>query len=451
MKTGTMGIFILLVLVPLLYLHADTLEDFRATWNNPAIVKRIDDGIEQHRKGDVSILVTDKEDKALPNIQVSAVQQSHGFLFGANLFVLGQLATPEMNAGYEQAFTRIFNFASLPFYWADLEPEPGKPRFGKDAPYIWRRPPPDVLLAWCKEHDITPKGHPLLWHTINPEWMPAEPDALRAAYKKRFGEIAERYGNDIPIWDVVNESLVCPATYPLYSQDRSYVPWAFEQAHQAFPDDTLLMINEVMHVSHKPVVENAYLDQVKALLASGTGIEGIGFQFHFFSRQELDKHFPGNSVYGPENLLNVYERFSELGLPLYITEITIPGSGDNGPAIQAEVVEHLYRLWFSIKGMAGITWWNLVDKTAYGNEGQALGGLVDETLQPKPAYQALDRLINQEWKTEYTGKTDADGSVAFRGFSGSYQIKATAADGTEHLSALQIMAGKENAMTLVLK
>ncbi len=441
---------LILALVPVVWVHADFIKDFRAVWTAAEVVQKIDAGIEQHRKGDAVLLVTDKEGKPLPGVTVSAVQESHAFLFGANLFVLGQMATPELNAGYEQAFTRIFNFASLPFYWADLEPEPGKPRFGKDAPYIWRRPPPDALLAWCEAHAITPKGHPLLWHAINPVWMPTEPDALRAAYTKRFGEIAERYGNDIPIWDVVNESLVCPDTYPLFSADQAYVPWAFEQAHQVFPDDTLLMINEVMHVSHKPVEENAYLKQVKTLLAAGAGIEGIGFQFHFFSRQELDKHFPGNPVYRPENLLNVYERFSELGFPLYITEITIPGSGDNGPAIQAEVVEYLYRLWFSIKGMAGITWWNLVDKTAYGNEGQALGGLVDETLQPKPAYQALDRLINQEWKTEYTGKTDADGRLVFRGFAGNYQIKATAADDMEYASPLQIVEGKENAVTYVL-
>lgn len=451
MKSKSVALLGLLILLPVMYLHADTQQEYLAAWRDPAFVKKVDVGIEQHRKGDAVILVVDKEGSPLRDIQVSAVQKSHAFLFGANLFVLGQLATPELNVGYEQAFSRIFNFASLPFYWGDLEPERGKPRFGKDAPYIWRRPPPDALLAWCKAHNITPKGHPLLWHTINPEWMPAEPDALHAAYIKRFGEIAERYGNDIPIWDVVNESLVCPATYPLFSQDRAYVSWAFEQAHQAFPDDTLLMINEVMHASHKPVEENAYLKQVKALLASGAGIEGIGFQFHFFSRDALDKQFLADPAYTSDNLWQVYETFSALGLPLYITEITIPGSGDNGPALQAEAVEHLYRLWFSIKGMAGITWWNLVDKTAYGNEGQALGGLVDETLQPKPAYAVLDRLINKDWKTDYTGKRDADGRVTFRGFAGDYRIKATAADGTARVSALQLAAGKENAMTCVLE
>ncbi|OQB42541.1 MAG: hypothetical protein BWY09_00445 [Candidatus Hydrogenedentes bacterium ADurb.Bin179] len=75
---------------------------------------------------------------------------------------------------------------------------------------------------------------------------------------------------------------------------------------------------------------------------------------------------------------------------------------------------------------------------------------MDETLQPKPAYQALDRLINQEWKTEYTGKTDADGRLVFRGFAGNYQIKATAADDMEYASPLQIVEGKENAVTYVL-
>lgn len=451
MKSKSVALLGLLILLPLMYLHADTQEACCAAWRDPAFVKKVDAGIEQHRKGDAVVLVKDKEGKPLPGVTVSAVQQSHAFLFGANLFVLGQLATLELNAGYEQAFTRIFNFASLPFYWGDLEPERGKPRFDKNAPYIWRRPPPDALLAWCKAHAITPKGHPLLWHTINPEWMPAEPDALHAAYTKRFGEIAERYGNDIPIWDVVNESLVCPAGYPLFVEDRAYVSWALEQAHQAFPDDTLLMINEVTHVSHKPVEKNAYLKQVKALLASVAGIEGIGFQFHFFSRDALEKQFLADPTYAPDNLWQVYETFSELGLPLYITEITIPGSGDNGAALQAEVLEHLYRLWFSVKGMAGITWWNLVDKTAYGNEGQALGGLMDETVQPKPAYTVLDRLINKDWKTDYTGRTDADGRITFRGFAGTYQVTTAAPDGTKKVFALQLKPGKENILTYTLE
>mgnify|MGYP000979139105 FL=1 len=214
--------------------YAGPIEDSRARWSDAEALQRIESGIEQHRKGDLVVRVLDEDGRPVSGAEVMAVQKTHAFLFGANLFVLGQLATPELNARYERAFTGLFNFASIPFYWKDLEPEPGALRFAETAPYLWRRPPPDVLVAWCQAHGITPKGHPLLWHSINPDWVPKDPDALRAAYVKRFEEIAARYGDKVAIWDIVNESLVSNDTYPLYTPDQAYVPWALSRPTACF-------------------------------------------------------------------------------------------------------------------------------------------------------------------------------------------------------------------------
>ena len=51
------------------------------------------------------------------------------------------------------------------------------------------------------------------------------------------------------------------------------------------------------------------------------------------------------------------------------------------------------------------------------NEGQAT-----KDLERKPAYDALDELINHEWKTNTTVKADENGKVQFRGFKGKYRI-----------------------------
>ena len=37
---------------------------------------------------------------------------------------MGQMK--EKNRAYEEAFLQLFNFATVPFYWDDLEPEPGQ-------------------------------------------------------------------------------------------------------------------------------------------------------------------------------------------------------------------------------------------------------------------------------------------------------------------------------------
>ena len=60
--------------------------------------------------------------------------------------------------------------------------------------------------------------------------------------------------------------------------------------------------------------------------------------------------------------------------------------------------------------MAGVTWWNLGDGTAVKGENEAKGGLMDEELKPKAAYRALDELINRQWKTHATAKTDERGA-----------------------------------------
>ncbi len=69
-------------------------------------------------------------------------QVRHEFLFGSNIFMLNGYDTPEKNRRYEAVFTQLFNFASAPFYWRDLEPERGKVRFAGNSPAIYRRPHP---------------------------------------------------------------------------------------------------------------------------------------------------------------------------------------------------------------------------------------------------------------------------------------------------------------------
>jgi GH35 family endo-1,4-beta-xylanase len=412
--------------------NADLPENYLRRWDDPAVQKRIDDGIERNRKSDAVLHIAGPNGHPVAGADVKITQKSHQFLFGCNIFVLGQMK--EKNKAYEEAFLKLFNFATVPFYWGDLEPEQGKPRLAEGSPYIWRRPPPDRVVAFGKKHGLTLKGHPLLWHRINPEWMPSDPDELKRLYHKRFQEIADRYAKDIPIWDGVNESLVCPPHYPLFSaenrDDPPYVPWVFGEEQRAFRPENVLVINDVTTFNWPSNETNRFYRQCTRLLERGVGIEGIGFQFHFFSRKSLDAYVGGERC-DPGTLLDSYEMFATLGLPLWITEITIGSAGEDGLEIQRRVVRDVYRLWFSAPNMAGITWWNLGEGTAYRNEGLAGGGLTDNDFHPKPAYEALDRLINHDWKTKLETKSDASGNVKFRGFNGTYEVEVASGDRTK--------------------
>ena len=412
---------------------AELPQNYLKRWDDPAVQKRIDDGIEKHRKSDAVLKVVDSNGRPVSDAEVKITQKSHDFLFGCNIFVLGQMK--EKNQAYEDAFLKLFNFATVPFYWAGTEPEQGKLRLTEGSPYFWRRPPPDRAVAFGKKHGLTLKGHPLLWHAHNPDWLPKDPDELKRLYLKRFKELAERYAKDIPIWDGVNESLVCPKSYPFFSAESrdypTYVPWAFTEEQKVFRPENALMINDIATFNWPSNETNRFYQQCTKLLGDGIGIEGIGFQFHFFSRKALDGYLNGERC-DPGTLLDTYELFAKFGLPLWITEITIGSAGDDGPAIQRRVVRDIYRLWFASPKMAGITWWNLGDGTAHGNEGVAGGGLADHDFNPKPAYKALDQLINHEWTTKLATTSDAEGQIEFRGFHGCYEVEVAAGGKTKN-------------------
>ena len=135
---------------------------------------------------------------------------------------------------------------------------------------------------------------------------------------------------------------------------------------------------------------------------------------------------------------------------MWITEITIGSAGKDGPQVQSRVARDMYRLWFSAPRMAGITWWNLGDGTAYGNEGIAGGGLADDNFNPKPAYEALDQLINHDWKTRLEAKSDTAGKVKFRGFYGKYAVEVTTEDAVKKFE-LDLSKDSRDPFTLTLK
>ena len=123
--------------------------------------------------------------------------------------MLDELETPEKNEAFKQYFLGIANHATLPFFWADLEPEPGKPRFEKGSPRIYRRPAIDLCMEFCEKHQITPRLHCLNYDQWTPVWVdPHNIPEIKRLLEKRFKEIAERYADKIPGIEVINETLL---------------------------------------------------------------------------------------------------------------------------------------------------------------------------------------------------------------------------------------------------
>ena len=197
------------------------------------------EGIERHRKGDAVIKVVDGEGKPISGTSIKLSQKTHEFRFGANIFMLDELETPEKNELYKQYFKDIFNMATLPFYWDTLEPDKGKPRFSKDSPDIYRRPPIDRCLEFCEENDIEPREHALAFDLFFPKWLYGESvETIKAELERRCKEIAERYADRIPTIEVTNEMDHKTGKTAFYDEP-DFIEYCFKLAEKYFPNNQL--------------------------------------------------------------------------------------------------------------------------------------------------------------------------------------------------------------------
>ncbi len=239
-------------------------EAYWKLWS-PEEQARIDADIEKYRKADGEIVLNDIK----RNSEVKIEQISHEFIFGAHIFNFNQLGKKEYNDRYKELYGTLFNRATVPFYWKELELEQGKPRFATEQrdteefwnnckdPYDqphWRRPSTDQLVEFCEQKGIQMHGHVLVWGNRKfqrPSWyfnlftekeraehkrlFPNEPNRFQSkdaqsdewtamsfeevaqtfpdyaktmplVMENRIKQIAERYKGRLQSWDVVNES-----------------------------------------------------------------------------------------------------------------------------------------------------------------------------------------------------------------------------------------------------
>ena len=404
---------------------------------------RVHSGIEQNRKGWFTLTVKDADGNPLPGAAISLTQKTHEFRFGANCFMLDEMETPEKNAEYKRLFADCFNLATLPFYWDDLEPEEGRPRFAKDSPKVYRRPAPDLCLEFCEQNGIEPKAHCLDYDIYTPLWLKNEPlPAVRHALYKRFSLLAERYASRIPTWEVTNETLY-PYNIRFKSNTVHYpqpdsVAWSFRTADRLFPLNRLVINESTKHIW---AVFNGnrseYYMQIERLLEQGCRISSVGLQFHMFHRAEEEQEKTG-IFYSPEQICRVLDRYADFHLPIQITELTIPAYSrtEADEDIQAEIIRNLYSLWFSHPAMEAVIYWNLVDGyAAHAPQGDMTsgenyyhGGLVRFDLTPKKAYYTVRDLFRKTWRTDIETGTGEGGRANVKAFYGQYDLTVRAGD-----------------------
>ena len=493
-------------------------------WNDEVQAK-IEADIEANRKADAVCAL------AVPDgTEVRVEQLSHAFRFGAHAFRVGRRKTEEVNRRYEENFARIFNQATIAFYWRAFEPFPGDCHFHtrpgdlesaftsgvRDAmdPHSRYLSSParstDQFIEFAKSHGMIIHGHPLVWGSA--EWMvpfwlyeqycpeqekaflqlpPKDPRTItqlygeadwvgawqkrirelyaqyseeeiaarcpvylanmKRLYAKRIAEILDYCGDRVDSWDVVNESVwdwinysSCRTGKPLTKSGYGIMP----------PDYTLeAFLTAARHVSAQPklaINDNKqwedYRRQVDDLVAHGARIDMVGCQFHIFHDEDFNKLVAGEKIgwpfcSTPEDFRRIFETLGGSGRPVNLSEITLPSPGCTEKSMMQQAIAawNYYRLWFSLPSCCGITWWHTLDDTDLKKAGSENGtaGLMDAEANPKPAYRALDELINRRWRTNLS-LVAKDGRIAFRGFRGRYRLHWKDKDGKSKSETMEV-------------
>jgi GH35 family endo-1,4-beta-xylanase len=355
-------------------------------------------------------------------------QKNHKFLFGSNW---GESTIPLLNgelSGREKElaeqrnehFLRLFNQATLPFYWGRFEPQRGQP----DTRRILN------TARWYARQGCALKGHPLCWHTLTADWLlEMSNEQILEAQLARIRRDVTDFADLIATWDVVNEAVIMPI-FDKYDNGITrlckqmgrieLIRTMFETTRAANPQATLIL-NDFD-------ISPAYDILVEGCLEAGIQIDVIGIQSHMHQ-----------GYWGVEKTLAVLERFERFNLPIQFSENTIVSgqimppeivdlndyqvdkwpSTPEGEQRQADEVVTHYKTLLSRPLVDGITWWDMTD----GGWLKAPAGLLRQDESPKPAYDELLKLVKGEWWLAPTNlTTDAAGQLTFEGFLGEYEL-----------------------------
>ena len=282
----------------------------------------------------------------------------------------------------------------------------------------------------------------LAYDAFFPKWLyGASVLEVKNALERRYREISERYKDKIPTIEVTNEMEWEKGKTTFYDEP-DYVEWCFKLAEKYFPANQLV-INEWTGLpwGDRCRATDKYYAYIKAAMLKGAKIDAIGMQYHMFYKAE-DEFQDTRPYYNPENLYKHMDLYSNFGKPIQVTEVTIPAYSNNeeDEAIQAEIIEKLYSIWFSHPNVEQIIYWNLVDgyahlwdpspekiKASQGDmtlgENYYYGGLLRFDMTPKPAYYAIKNLIENKWHTEVEAVSNVNGKAMFKGFYGKYDVE----------------------------
>jgi endo-1,4-beta-xylanase len=392
--------------------------------------------IEKYRMSQAQLVLLDAQGQPLKGAEYKVRLTRQAFKFGCSLpffeEVEGEPFTdykPDPVTPKElERFKEVFNYTVIPYSskWMYLEPEEGQRNFRELDKYV----------DWCVKNNVEMEFHYITG--LLPAWMRSgrksamEQEQILLRHGK---DLIDRYGDRIKRWQVINDSYLLSQSPPL-----------FEYIRKSRPDLKL-------GISH---CSKFYSSGGRISMDALRGMEDIqwlqrqGVKLDYYA---LHGHSPHGLWADVNTIYEVLDEFAKQGVRLEVTEFFLPLNQISGPIrrgmwtpeLQAEFTEIFYTVLFSHPSVDSINYWVLGQGLQYGT------GLLDDQLNPKPNFDVLKELITKRWRTNLSGRSGFDGSIAFRGFHGDYEVEVTLPGGKTAKATFTVKPEAGNQYRLKLK
>jgi len=309
-----------------------------------------------------------------------------------------RIDTQVPNERYKELASSQFDYVVLPMSWKRLQPQ--EHSFDTAAVDEWvemlsRKRVPTIagpLVRFDPEHV--------------PDWMVIwehDFDMIRELAYDYVQKVVNRYRRAVSAWNV-SAALQTNAAFTLtFEQVIELTRMLVSQVKTMIPSARTLVT-----VSHPFGEYHAHGRAAVPPMLYAEMLSQSGINFEAFALEiEMGVPAPGMFVRDIFQLSSLLDKFSTLGRPVFLTAVGVPsrqtpdpGDSSEGrlnpslagrwrrpwdPQLQAEWMEAIYQVALSKPFVESIAWANLADirQTLPG------GGLLDDTLQPKPSYAKL--------------------------------------------------------------
>ena len=161
-------------------------------------------------------------------------------------------------------------------------------------------------------------------------------------------------------------------------RDRDYIDQAFFRARANDPDG-ILLYNDY-NVSYDGPKSDGMYALLQRMLADGVPVDGVGFQMHLTTDFDRFDEVAAN-----------FQRFADLGLDVYVTELDVvmePGSTEDQ---QAAVFSDAVATCLAQPACKAAQIWGFTDRYTWLSGTDPL--VLDHDYQPKAGYGALQNVL----------------------------------------------------------